>query len=91
MAEKIRVDRASALRLLLDDMQAAQLNGSAIDVAAFIKASEELERLAGGDPERRPRTRLSGARDELAASSRRAGSSGLSRSRKARAEMNPIG
>ena len=66
VAEKIRVDRASALRLLLDDMQAAQLNGGAIDVGEFIKASEELERLAGGNPETTSTHDFSGAREELA-------------------------
>jgi hypothetical protein len=66
VAEKIRVDRASALRLLLDDMQAAQLNGGAIDVGEFIKASEELERLAGGNPETTSTHDFAGAREELA-------------------------
>lgn len=65
VAEKIRVDRASTLRLLLDDMQSAQLNGGAIDVGQFIKASEELERLAGGNPEASATHDFTGAREEL--------------------------
>jgi hypothetical protein len=44
-AQKVRVDRASALRLLIDDLQAAQLRGAQIDMAKLIEASEALEHL----------------------------------------------
>jgi hypothetical protein len=44
-AQKIRVDRASALRLQIDDLQSAQLRGAQIDLAKLIEASEALEHL----------------------------------------------
>jgi hypothetical protein len=44
-AQKVRVDRASALRLQIDDLQAAQLRGAQIDMAKLIEASEALEHL----------------------------------------------
>jgi hypothetical protein len=65
VAEKIRVDRASTLRLLLDDMQSAQLSGGVIDVGQFIKASEELERLVGGNPDGTAMPDFSRAKEEL--------------------------
>jgi hypothetical protein len=44
-AQKIRVDRASALRLQIDDLQSAQLRGAQIDLGKLIEASEALEHL----------------------------------------------
>jgi hypothetical protein len=42
-ADKILVDRAAMLRLLVDDMRMAQLRGAPINVDAFTAASEALE------------------------------------------------
>jgi hypothetical protein len=50
-AQNIRVDRAAALRLQLDDLQRRQFAGEAIDMKEFVVASEALERLVGGDPD----------------------------------------
>jgi hypothetical protein len=50
LAQRLRVDRASALRLEIDDLQAAQLGGRAIDIRRFIDASEALERLVNSTP-----------------------------------------
>lgn len=50
-AQAVRVDRAASLRLTLDGMQSAQLAGREIDVKAFVAASQELERLLGGEPD----------------------------------------
>jgi hypothetical protein len=50
-AESVRVDRCAALRLMLDQMQSAQLAGATIDAKGYISASAELERLLGGQPE----------------------------------------
>jgi hypothetical protein len=44
-ADEIVVSRAGALRLLISDMEAAQLRGLAIDVAKYVEASEQLERI----------------------------------------------
>jgi hypothetical protein len=44
-AQKIRVDRASSLRLQIDDLQSAQLRGAQIDLGKLIEASEALEHL----------------------------------------------
>jgi hypothetical protein len=49
-AQRLRVDRASALRLEIDDMQAAQLGGRTIDIRRLIEASEALERLVNCTP-----------------------------------------
>jgi hypothetical protein len=65
-AQKIRVDRAIALRLVIDDAQAKQMRGEAIDVRAFVAASESLERMCGGNPETAAAGHdFSGAREEL--------------------------
>jgi hypothetical protein len=50
LAQRLRVDRASALRLEIDDLQAAQLGGRAIDIRRLIEASEALERLVTPTP-----------------------------------------
>jgi hypothetical protein len=44
-ADQILVDRVAMLRLQVDDARMAQLRGQPINVAAFIEASEELERI----------------------------------------------
>jgi hypothetical protein len=49
-AQRIRVDRVIALRLVIDDAQAKQMRGESIDVRAFVSASEDLERMVGGNP-----------------------------------------
>ncbi len=49
LAEKVRVDRASALRLQIDDLQAAQLRGAQIDINKLVEASEALERMIRQD------------------------------------------
>jgi hypothetical protein len=49
-AQQIRLERAIALRLVIDDAQARQMRGEAIDVKAFVDASEDLERMVGGNP-----------------------------------------
>jgi hypothetical protein len=53
-AQSVRLDRAAALRLELDDVQSRQLAGLPIDMAKFVVASEALERLVGGNPEALP-------------------------------------
>ena len=55
-AQEIRVDRAVMLRLVIDDLQARQMRGEAIDVHAFVSASEDLERMVGGNPASPPPT-----------------------------------
>jgi hypothetical protein len=60
-AQSVRLDRAAAIRLMLDDVQSRQLAGLDIDMTKFVAASEVLERmLDGGDPEQ-PRERRSPA------------------------------
>jgi hypothetical protein len=49
--QSVRLDRASTLRLQLDDISAAQLRGDPIDMPRFILASKELEAMLGGNPE----------------------------------------
>jgi hypothetical protein len=49
-SEAVRVDRAASLRMLIDGFQAAQLRGEVIDAKGFVIASQELERLMGGNP-----------------------------------------
>jgi hypothetical protein len=49
-AQQIRVDRAVMLRLLIDDLTTKQMRGEPIDVRAFVAASEDLERMVGGNP-----------------------------------------
>lgn len=51
-AEATRVDRVCALRVCLDRMTSAQLAGAELDARSYIAASQELEKLLGGDPER---------------------------------------
>jgi hypothetical protein len=51
-AQEIRISRAITLRLTINDLQARQLRGERIDVSAFVEASESLERMAGGVPEK---------------------------------------
>lgn len=65
-AQSVRLDRAAALRLELDDVQSRQLAGLPIDMAKFVVASEALERLVGGNPETSTTGHdFSGAREEL--------------------------
>jgi hypothetical protein len=45
LTQKIRVSRASALRLQIDDLEKAQLLGQPIDIHALVSASEALEKL----------------------------------------------
>jgi predicted nuclease with TOPRIM domain len=45
LGQKIRVSRASALRLQIDDLEKAQLLGQPIDINKLCEASEALERL----------------------------------------------
>ena len=67
-AEQIRVDRAIALRLVIDDAQGKQMRGGeTIDIKAFVEASVALERMVpGGNPEAPSGAHdFSGAREEL--------------------------
>jgi hypothetical protein len=65
-AQSVRLDRAAALRLELDDLQGRQLAGLPIDTNKYVVASESLERLVGGDPEQSTTTHdFIGAREEL--------------------------
>ena len=41
-AQSVRLDRAAALRLELDDVQSRQLAGLPVDMAKFVVASEAL-------------------------------------------------
>jgi hypothetical protein len=50
-AQEIRVARAAALRLQLDDLQSRQLAGEQINMSLFVAASEALERMVGGQPD----------------------------------------
>jgi hypothetical protein len=65
-AQQIRLERAIALRLVIDDAQGRQMRGEQINVREFVDASESLERLVGGDPEKSTAHDFSGAREELA-------------------------
>jgi hypothetical protein len=65
-AQSVRLDRAAALRLELDDIQGRQLAGLPVDMAKFVVASEALERMLGGNPEQPTNSPdFSGAREEL--------------------------
>jgi hypothetical protein len=64
-AQKIRVDRAIALRLVIDDAQARQMRGETIDVKEFVDASESLERMVGGNPSFPPSRFDGNARERL--------------------------
>src|SRR5689334_17373916 len=66
-AQSIRLDRAAALRLELDDIQSRQLAGLTIDMTKYVAASEALERLVGGDPERPTQNDFSKDAAELSA------------------------
>lgn len=50
-AQEIRINRAIALRLVIDAAQARQMRGEQIDVKEFVAASEDLERMVGGEPD----------------------------------------
>jgi hypothetical protein len=64
-AQRIRVDRAIALRLVIDEAQAKQMRGEVIDIDEFVSASESLERMVGGQPDA-PTSRFDGkARERL--------------------------
>jgi hypothetical protein len=63
LAQQLRVNRASALRLQIDDLEAAQLRGQSIDINKLVEASEALERLVGGNPEAAARPDFSGAKE----------------------------
>jgi hypothetical protein len=65
LAQQLRVNRASALRLQIDDLEAAQLRGQSIDINKLVEASEALERLVGGNPEAAAQPDFSGAKEEL--------------------------
>lgn len=64
-AQDIRVGRTITLRLIVDDLQARQLRGEMIDVKAFVAASEDLERLCGGNPNTPAPDAFADAREEL--------------------------
>jgi hypothetical protein len=65
-AQEIRLSRAITLRLTIDDLQARQLRGERIDVSAFVEASESLERMVGGQPDKPTEERFgSDARERL--------------------------
>jgi hypothetical protein len=66
-AQSIRLDRAAALRLELDDISSRQLAGLPVDMAKFVVASEALERMLGGNPDQQYDNRhdFSGAKQEL--------------------------
>jgi hypothetical protein len=53
-AQEVRLNRATMLRLTLDDIETRLLNNNQheFDTKAYVAASESLERLVGGDPER---------------------------------------
>jgi hypothetical protein len=65
LAQRLRVNRASALRLQIDDLEAAQLRGQPIDINKLVDASESLERLVGGNPEAPATPDFAGAKEEL--------------------------
>jgi hypothetical protein len=44
-AQSVRLDRAVALRIEIDRLQAAQLEGDPIDIARMTNATEQLEKL----------------------------------------------
>jgi hypothetical protein len=50
LPQKIRVSRASALRLQIDDLEKAQLLGQSIDINKLVEASEALEKLVNATP-----------------------------------------
>jgi hypothetical protein len=50
LAQRLRVSRASALRLQIDDLEKAQLLGQPIDIKQLVEASEALERLVNTTP-----------------------------------------
>ncbi len=66
-AEATRVDRVSALRVCLDRMQTQQLATGEFDARNYIAASQELEKLLGGDPRQRHIYASSEARNKLKA------------------------
>jgi hypothetical protein len=63
-AQQIRVDRAIALRLVIDDAQAKQMRGEQIDVKSFVAASEDLEKMCGGNLVETPATRFGASHRE---------------------------
>lgn len=65
VTQQLRVSRASALRLQIDDLESAQLRGQPIDINKLVDASESLERLVGGNPEAPAAYDFSGAKEEL--------------------------
>jgi hypothetical protein len=50
-AQSVRLDRASTLRLELNDIEERKLIGAPFDTVKYIAASEALERMLGGDPD----------------------------------------
>jgi hypothetical protein len=65
-AQSVRLDRAATLRLELNDIEECKLNGAPFDTVKYIAASEALERMLGGDPERPSQQfDFTGAREEL--------------------------
>jgi hypothetical protein len=50
-AQSVRLDRASTLRLELNDIEERKLIGAQFDTAKYIAASEALERMLGGNPD----------------------------------------
>lgn len=64
-AQSVRLDRAATLRLELNDIEECKLNGAPFDTVKYIAASEALERMLGGDPERSQQVDFTGAREEL--------------------------
>jgi hypothetical protein len=47
-ADDVLVGRASALRLLVADLESAQLDGRVLDVAKYIEASAAVEDICAG-------------------------------------------
>ena len=64
VAQRLRVNRASVLRLQIDDLEAAHCAASN-STSQLIEASEALERLVGGNPEAAATHNFAGAREEL--------------------------
>jgi hypothetical protein len=64
-AQSVRLDRAASIRLEIDDLQSKQLAGLPFDLKTYVLASEALERLVGGDPQKPATDAFAGARDEL--------------------------
>jgi hypothetical protein len=67
LTQKLRVSRASALRLQIDDLEKAQLLGQPIDINKLVEASEALEKLVSTTPNGDAPDRFDKAREEFEA------------------------